>query len=388
MIWIYLFLIAPKLLFDYLVKGKKHPGIKQRIGFSLPAPHHPVIWFHAVSVGEVKSAQPLFQAVRERHPEAYFLVTTTTATGQEEAKRSLREANGFSYLPLDIQWVVKRWVDHFQPKLFVLIESDFWPHLLSELKKSGCRTVLASGKLSERSAKRLRCFSTFARRLFSQFDQICVQNEEHYRRFIPLVPDLTKLHITGNLKLDLKPQPVDLSNPRDYLTISCTHPKEEELILNAIEGIDIPVFLVPRHPERFDEVAEILKRKKISFVRWSDQKSSRFILIDAMGQLPQCYSKSRLAIVCGSYTPIGGHNLLEPCLYGVPVLFGPHIFRQTEFADRLIESGAGLQVPIEKLKDTLISILNDREREEGMRRSAIHLIEGASGSTSRTLQFI
>jgi 3-deoxy-D-manno-octulosonic-acid transferase len=361
LILLYLIGMGPKLLFDRIIKGKRHPGFIQRLGFRLPKADRPVIWIHAISVGEIKAAQPLFLELKKRDPEAFFLITTTTATGQAEAKRSLAEADAFAYLPIDLSWVVRRWVQKLNPKLFVLVESDFWFNLLRALKANGTKVVLVSGKVSERSAKRFGWFPQFSKKLFSHFDLLCVQNEEHLQRFLPLVPDSKRLCVTGNLKLDIEPKKVDIPYWKErlkiegpILTISCTHAGEEELLLDAV-GFDWFILLVPRHPERFEEVAAILSRKNIPYFRWSrlDKRrgGERVLLVDAMGQLPICYSLSRLAIVAGSYVErIGGHNVLEPSLYGAPVVFGPYTHGQKELVKLAIESGAGAMVPVEELR--------------------------------------
>ena len=278
------------------------------------------------------------------------------------------------------------------PQKFILVECDFWFNLLAALKKNGTQIILVSGKISERSARRFRWFPTFSKRLFSHFDLLCIQNEDHFHRFLSLVADPKRLHITGNLKLDVEPQPVEaswksrLNFPPKTLTISCTHAPEEELLLNSL-GHDWFIILVPRHPERFEEVARLLDKKAIPYYRWSNLEAKRggerVLLVDAMGQLPICYSLSRLAIVAGSYVDqIGGHNVLEPCLYGTPVVFGPFTYAQREFVSRAIESGAGAMVPHEQLR---VYMETFPSREEAMRTAALEMIQSGRGSTARTL---
>ena len=389
LILIYLLVIAPKLLWDRISKGKRHPALLQRLGLKVPSANRPVIWIHAVSVGEVKAAQPLFRALKKKDPTSFFLITTTSETGQAEAKRSLPEADAFAYLPVDLTWVVRRWVQKLRPKLFILVESDFWYNLLSALKEQGTQVVLVSGKLSERSAGRFSRFSLFAKKLFSHFDHLCVQNETHYRRFLPLIPDPTRLHITGNLKLDIEPQPISLSLelPEPVITISCTHAPEEELLLDALKEGEWFIILVPRHPERFEEVAQLLTRKNIPFSRWSQSEfKGKVLLVDAMGQLPICYSHSRLAIVAGSYVDhVGGHNVLEPCLYGAPVIFGPHTYGQTEFASRALESGAGKMAPLNELRSTVDAFFKNPTQETAMKAAATSLIQNNRGSTEKVI---
>jgi len=399
-VFLYFLGIIPKVFFDRIAKGKKHPEILQRLGFSIPDNRgKPVIWMHAVSVGEVKSSQPLFVELKKIHPDAFFLITTTSATGQAEAKRSLKDADGFAYLPLDLTWIVNRWVDRLRPQLLILVESDFWPHLLKSVKKKGGRIALVSGKISQRSARRFKRFPFFSKMIFSHIDLFCVQNEEYYNRFLPLVPDPSRMQITGNLKLDVQSQSVDISfwqgklqlPKKPIITISCTHAPEEELLLGALANPDWFFFLAPRHPERFDEVAEILTQREIPFIRWSQIEKMKggeaVILVDAMGQLPICYTFSRLAIVAGSYIDrIGGHNVLEPCLYGTPVFFGPHMFGQTEFADRVSKSKAGMQIPLQNLRSAVDLFLKDSIQEKSMRAAAVDLIRNSRGTVIRTLQ--
>lgn len=389
LIFLYLLIIAPKLFLDRVLKGKRHPGFLQRLGVKVPKASGPVIWIHAVSVGEVKAAQPLFRELKKRERGAFFLITTTSATGHAEAKRSLPEADAFAYLPIDLTWIVNRWVNKLNPRQFILIESDFWFNLLTALKKNGTKIALVSGKMSERSARRFQRFPSFSKKLFGIFDSLCVQNEDQYKRFLPLAPDLGRLHITGNLKLDIEPQPVNksLDLPQPVITISCTHAPEEELLLDALESGPWFIILVPRHPERFEEVAQLLTRKNIPFSRWSRmEKKGRVLLVDAMGQLPICYSHSRLAIVGGSYIDhIGGHNVLEPLLYGTPVIFGPYTFGQSEFAERALSSGAGMRVPLDQLRKTIDEFFNNPLQEQAMKLAAAELMQNCRGATSRTL---
>jgi 3-deoxy-D-manno-octulosonic-acid transferase len=392
LILLYLLIIAPKLLIDRVFKGKRHPGLLQRLGFHIPKGDRPVIWIHAVSVGEVKAAQPLFEELRQKEPNAFFLITTTSATGQAEAKRSLSEADAFAYLPVDLTWIVNRWVKQLNPCRFILVESDFWFNLLTALKKNRTQISLVSGKMSERSARRFKRFSFFSKKLFSLFDHLCVQNEEQLQRYAPLIADSSRLHATGNLKLDIKPQKIEgrLDLPELVITISCAHPTEEELLLDALQGGGWFIILAPRHPERFEAVAELLIKKNIPFSRWSrPKKEGRVLLVDEMGRLPICYAHSRLAILGGSFvTHIGGHNVLEPCLYGSPVLFGPHMQGQAELAKRTLDAGAGLQAHPSQIRSIVNEFFNDIKKEEAMRKAAHELIQSSRGSTLHTLNVL
>lgn len=381
---LYFFFMAPFMLWDR-IRGKRHPAFLQRMGFDLPTPDRAVIWIHGVSVGEIKAAGPLFKALRS--DSAYFFITTTTATGFAEAARTLPEADAIAYLPIDFTWVVRRFVKALNPTHFILVESDFWPNLLRELKKSGTKISLVSGKISEKSARRFAFFSYFSKRLFACFDHLCVQSEEYYQRFLPF-SDPARLAITGNLKFDIQAGPLTrkLELTKPVITISCTHAPEEELILNALIGGPWTLILAPRHPERFDEVAQLLEKKNLPYSRWSKHPSGRLILVDAMGQLPICYRESDLAILGGSFVEgIGGHNVLEPCLYGVPVFFGPFMQTQQEFVKRVLETKAGYQLPIVDLRQAVDQFFQAAAWADSMRRGTKDAVEVGRGATLRTV---
>ena len=356
-----------------------------------------VIWIHGVSVGEIKSSQSLFHSLRQSHPNAFFLITTTTETGQAEAKRSLPEADAVAYLPIDIPWLVAAWARALKPHLFLLIESDFWPFLLRAIRKVGGKIVLVSGKMSERSARRFRFFSILSKKLFSLFDLICVQNEEHYSRFLPLVSNPGSLQIAGNIKFDIKPQAVDIEYWRNLLqpapqtiAITCTHEAEEEMLLDLLyPQTEFFFLLAPRHPHRFATVAQLLDRRNIPYCRWTRLEErrggERVILVDAMGKLSICYALSRLAVLGGSFVPIGGHNLLEPCQYGAPVLFGPHMHTQKELVSLVLASGAGRQVSSSQIASEIQSILENPRVEADMKKAALHLATSAGGAVKKTL---
>lgn len=356
-------ILAPKMFWEIWHKGKKFPTIGQRLGRNLPNPQNrPVIWIHAVSVGEVKAAEPFVKKLRETHPNAFLLITTASVTGQEEAKRSLSMADAFRFLPLDFRRIMRKWMRVLRPKYLFFIEGDLWPNLLRSAREVGAKTALISGKISVKSAKRFLLVRPLAKRFFGLLDYALVQNETYRKRFAPLFPNPSVLQVTGNLKFDATLKPIDrsqwaplLENLPFPIAIVSTHAPEEEEILSALEGLDATLFLAPRHPERFAEVAALLERKHIPYIRWSQieqkREGERVIFVDAMGQLPIVYSFSKLAIVGGSFSSrIGGHNILEPCLYGIPVFFGPHMHLQQELSERVLEAHAGLQLPLSNLR--------------------------------------
>lgn len=319
-----------------------------------------------MSLGEVKAAQPLI-ALCKKMSDVFVVVTTTTQTGQEEAKRASTMADAVYYLPLDFSFSVRRFIRKIKPQILFLVESDIWPNLLKNVKDFGSKAILVNGKMSKRSFQRWNLFSRVAKRVFGSLDLLCVQNEDYAALFREIVQDPSKVRVTGNLKLDAEPKPLCVQIPSDslFLTISCTHGPEEEWIIHSLKGSPWKVFLAPRHPERFEEVARLLEKEKIRFVRFSafsERKGDEeVVLVDRMGQLPFCYAMSQLAVVGGSFVDqVGGHNIFEPCLYGCPVLFGPHMFSQKELVQKILKEKAGLQVKIEDLKQGIEKVLNSR----------------------------
>jgi len=386
------------LILTLLVSIKKRYHFRRLFAPIPDSLNKDVIWIHAVSVGETKSVKTLFASLQRAHPDSFFLVTTTTETGLAEARRSLAGADAYSYLPIDLRWIVRRWAQNLRPKLFIMVESDFWPNLLAAIKKTGGKTILVSGKLSVRSARRFARFKFFSKKLFDRIDLFLLQNEEDAERFFH-VAERGRIQIGGNLKLDYKPVPVDTSEWRQKIspteraiTLSCTHAPEEEELLARLPQ-DLFVFLAPRHPERFDEVARLLEKKNIPFTRWTKlvekRGGERVVLVDAMGQLPICYSLSRLAIVAGSFNPnVGGHNILEPCMYGIPTFFGSHMFSQKELVARVLAAKAGMQVTYETLAPVLETFFNTPSIETEMGTAARALAESGRGASAATLQMI
>lgn len=385
LLFLYLLLLAPKLFLQRL-RGRKHPALFQRLALSLPPLPQPLLWIHAVSVGEAKAADPLYKALKIRFPTATFLITTTTATGLEEAKRSLPGAGAYLYHPLDFSWTVRRWVRHFRPQHLFLIEGDLWPNLLHTLHHSGCQNHLVSAKLSLRSHSRLSQIPRLAKYLFAPLHHICAQNETYAARLAPFHPRIT---LTGNLKFDQTPSPTPSTLPffsTPPITLASTHAPEEELLLDVLAPLDIPLILAPRHPERIPQILALLQRKNISHVLWSERHSytnQTILLIDQLGQLAPCYAASRLAILGGSFIPhIGGHNIFEPSLYGTPVFFGPHMEAQAELVHHILTHGAGRQLTLPELRSAVHADLTS------YKAATTPLVHKLGGATQRTLSAI
>lgn len=408
-LWILTLVAIPKLAYQRWKYGKYQHSLAQRFGRDFPQidkKERPLVWIHAVSVGETKAVAVLAKKLKQELPNPILLISSTTETGHAEALRSLSFADYHVYMPLDFNRVVRPIIKRVRPDLVVLCETDFWYNFLQSCKAVGAKIAVVNGKLSVASLERFRRFHFFSRRLFSLIDLFCVQNALYQKRFEQVGVPTEKIVVTGNMKFDEEyPQlsAEDLIRWRDLLgiakedkvlVIGSTHSPEEDLLLEELAHVwqrcpKLKVLIVPRHPERFNEVANLLAKKNIPFVRLSSINSKvgkeMVILVDAMGVLRKCYQLADLAIVAGSYTPkVGGHNIIEPCWFGVPVLFGPHMHTQLELVELVAEYKAGLQVPLEELSGVIISCLTTPSQHAALGEGGKRLVQDLRGATGKT----
>ncbi|MES2122531.1 MAG: 3-deoxy-D-manno-octulosonic acid transferase [Chlamydiota bacterium] len=398
----------PKLLWQRMRHGKYKESLGARLGLKMPQffPREGelVFWIHAISMGETRAVIPLYRLMRQTYPNAAILISSTTETGHAEAKRSMPDARAHFFLPLDLSWIMRRLIKRLRPHALILCESDFWYHLIAIAKEQHAHVCLINGKVSERSCSRFQKIPFFTRRLFQNIDYFCLQSERHLQRFSLLGIPSEKLLVTGNIKLDVVPKKMTAEEKEQFcqtlgittgdriLVIGSTHDPEEEWLLAMLDTLwkKIPrlkVLLVPRHPERFGDVAQKIAQKGISYGQFSQKscKEKPLILIDAMGLLNQCYQLADVAIVGGSYVAhVGGHNVFEPVLFGVPVLFGPHMHSQLDLQELVINGKAGLQVSLEELPDAILSLLENPEKHAAMRTHCLSLAQSVPGATQRT----
>lgn len=409
-VWILAFLFLPKLLYQYIVKKKYRHSLPAKVGLGFNVKRDenlPLIWIHAVSMGETKAIVSLAREIKRLNPDTQLVISSLTETGHAEAKKSIPFANYHVYLPFDLKIITSHIISKSKPDLVILCESDFWFNFLNQAKAKGAAIALVNGKLSHKSMSNFEKASFFSKKLFNLFDVLCLQNELYQERFIKANAPSDRIAITGNLKLDdeyPRLSDIELNEWRErlgiksdhlVLTIGSTHNPEEEIFLNILKKIwkkypHLKVLIVPRHPERFNEVASLFAKEQIPYIRYSeiDKKSGdeKVVLIDAMGMLRMCYQLSDMALVAGSFTSkVGGHNILEPCWYGKPVLFGPHMHTQVELVGMMKQYEAGFQVNESELEGYLESwIANPTLREEVGARG-YRLIADSKGSTQKTL---
>ena len=409
MIWragyrLLLWLLFPWALLHLWWRGRRQPGYRQNIGERFgwyPArPARPVIWLHAVSVGETRAAEPLVRALAARYPGHELLLTQMTPTGREAAQQLFGDMATIVYLPYDYPAAVARFLARFRPRLGILMETEIWFNLIDACARQGIPLLLANARLSEKSARGYERVAPLTRAALGRLAAISAQTREDAARLERL--GAAAVEVTGNLKFDVAQAPGLLSlgaqmkqgiGPRPVLLAASTRDGEEELVLDALARIqvaDLLLLLVPRHPQRFDEVAAIVEEHKLSFVRRSGNRpvppDCRVLLGDSMGEMTAYYSACDLAFIGGSLLPYGGQNLIEACAAGCPLLFGPHMYNFTEASRLALAAGAAIEVvDAAALGDRAEELLGDPATLARMSQAALAFSRAHQGATARNL---
>ncbi len=362
---------------------------------------------HAVSVGEAKAIAPLYNRLRARYPDAFFTITSITQTGHTAAKNFLKDANLYTFFPIDFKGPVRRLLDVAQPDIIILSEGDLWLNFLSEAKKRGSAIFLASAKLSEKSFSRFKKFSFFSKKLLAPIDHIACQSELYKERFCALGKSSSQVSVTGNLKYDEPFYPKsDLREKLGYtksdkiIVIGSTHPTEEELIFNQLKPLldkdkTLHLIFVPRHPQRWDGVFDFLSRTSYKADRYSHLdlskdkplKPARLLLVDQMGLLCPLYTIADISIVAGSFTSkIGGHNIFEPLLARSALVFGPHMYTQLPMREKTLGAKAGIESMPDELGRDIEALLTDPNLRKALVQRGEALIKECQGSSEATLK--
>ncbi|MDB6145758.1 MAG: 3-deoxy-D-manno-octulosonic acid transferase [Pseudomonas sp.] len=355
------------------LRARKAPAYAKRIGerfaFGLPPMQRGGIWVHAVSVGESIAAAPMIRALLARYPQLPITVTCMTPTGSERIKALFAGESRIQhcYLPYDLPWAAGRFLNHIQPRLGVIMETELWPNHIHQCAKRGIPVVLANARLSERSARGYGRFAKLTRPMLAEMSGFAVQTEAEAQRFRDLGARPECVEVTGSIKFDLNIDPQLLvhaaelreqwqTTQRPTWIAASTHAGEDEAVLAAhrqlmVSHPDALLILVPRHPERFNSVHDLCQQQGFDTVRRSTAQavtaSTSVLLGDTMGELLFLYALADCAFVGGSLVPNGGHNLLEPAALAKPVLSGPHLFNFLEIAALLRYAGA-----LEEVTDT------------------------------------
>ena len=403
-------LLIPLALLRLLWRSRRAPAYRQRWRERLalePLPPRPAdVWVHAVSVGEVQAALPLLRhLLRGGHS---LLVTTTTPTGAARLRELLGDAVQHRYTPFDLPGIMRRFLERVRPRALLVMETEIWPNMLAVCAERGIRSMLINARLSARSAGRYAHAARFSAATVRRFACIAAQGEADARRFVQLGADPARVTVTGSIKFDIKP-PASITdraevlrrawgNDRPVWVAASTREGEEEQVLAAhvIVRAALPsalLVLVPRHPERFDRVAALVRRQGFDLARRSLGEPCRaetaVYLGDSMGELTLFFAAADAAFVGGSLVPTGGHNLLEPVAAGLPVLSGPHTFNFAEIAALLCERGAMLKVAdAAALGQVLVRWLGDAAERARIGEQGRRVIAENSGALERVTALV
>jgi len=353
------FLIAlPWFLLVGIVRGKYLANFRERMGsYRTPASAHE-LWIHAVSVGETLAARPVVDEIRLRRPATSIVFTTTTITGQAQAKKLFPDVT-VTYFPLDFAASVKRFLAHHEPRVFATMETEIWPNATRLSRARGMRLLLANGRISDRSFPRYRLMRPFVAPVLRQYDRILVREETDRERFIAIGAPAAIVETSGNVKFDftpvqgaleIAPQLAKVIAGRKVLVLGSTMQGEDEALIAGfatfIESNNAFVIMAPRKPERFEPVASMLAAAGLRVVRrsrWSDAAAD-VLLLDTFGELAAIYDFASVAFIGGSLVPTGGHNPIEAAAAGVPVCFGPHMSNFREIARTFLAGGGAVEV--------------------------------------------
>lgn len=410
------YLLLPLVILRLLWRGFKAPAYVQRwgerFGFIAPLREVPRIWLHAVSVGETLAAVPLVKQLLKAYPEYQLLITTTTPTGSERVQALFGDNTRIEhyYAPYDLPDCLYRFLNRVRPNIFIVMETELWPNTIAACHKRGIPTVVANARLSAKSARGYGKFSALAKPMLKAIDCVAVQNTTDAQRFLSLGLPESQLSVTGSIKFDLdlsdelcaraqtlKQQWSDNGRRLIWLVAS-THPGEDEQILNAFNVVqqqysEVLLVLVPRHPERFDSVFELCQNRGFNTERRSEvtspKASCNVFLGDTMGELLLFFGASDLAFVGGSLVPVGGHNLIEPAAWSLPVLSGPELHNFAE-VEQLLTDADALMIArsSDELSAQVLALLRDAPRRLEMGRAAKQVAEANRGALARLLNLI
>jgi len=403
-----LLLAAPLIPLRLLWRGRRERGYWRHWGERLalgPAPVAGALWIHAVSVGEMRAAQPLIAALREAHPDAPVLLTCMTPTGRATAEFLYGDFARIVYLPYDYAGSMRRFMRRVQPRVGILMETELWPNLIHAAARTDVPLVLANARLSARSALGYARLPALTQACLQRIAVVAAQAEADAARLRSL--GAVTVHVTGNLKFDIAPPPDQLERgaawkakwgQRPVLLAASTREGEEAPLLRAFADIapaEVLLVLVPRHPQRFDAVAGLIEAAGLAYQRRSAldgtelNAGTRVLLGDSLGELFAYYAACDVAFVGGSLAPLGGQNLIEAASVGRPVLVGPHTFNFEEATRLAIEAGAAVRVnDAAALLENALQLLNDTPMRARMGEAGLAFAARHRGAAARVAALI
>lgn len=402
-------------LFYRWLRGKSREGWAYRMGYLPPVEGCPVVWVHAVSVGEAVAAEAVVRALRQRLPKAHLLYTAGTPEGRATAQKRMGDLlDHVAFVPYDLPWVVSRAMDQVRPWLFILMESELWPNLVQAAHDRGVPVMLANGYVSERTARKGQRVLFLYRWIFSNIEMLCVQSEAVKARVLALGAEPESVRVLGNVKYDQATEPLppeQVARWRELLRIApdeavflagSTHPGEEEQVLRAWEKLreshrEVRFILAPRHPRRTEEVEALVQAAGHPVVRRSrlgqpgapaspaaDLGPDTVILLDTMGELAGLFSLATVVFLGGSLVPVGGHDILQPLIAGKPVILGPHTHNQRQTVEEALADGVVWQVAnVEKLAERAGELIEACRADSHHERRAIAHVASRRGASLR-----
>ncbi|HKV34017.1 MAG TPA: 3-deoxy-D-manno-octulosonic acid transferase [Pyrinomonadaceae bacterium] len=408
-----LLLFSPYFLFQALAHRKYIDGLRERLGFLPTIEKQPVVWLHCVSVGETQAARPLVERLRKELPQSTLVVSTVTLTGQRLARDLFRNhAARVFYFPFDWTWAVRRALSAMNPVAVLVMETELWPNFLRECKRREIPVALVNGRISRKSFARYVRIRFFLRRVLACLSMAVMQSERDAERIRELGMNEERVFTVGNLKfesssyMDENPDVKARFGLTDVPLVlaASTHAPEEKIILESFKRLlgtqQVRLMLAPRHPERFNEVAELIQASGLSWARRTNDPAASdavasVILLDTIGELPGIYSLASVVFVGGSIVDRGGHNVLEPAAHGVAVITGAHTHNFHAIVDLLNEAQAIVQLPpvegeeaVTKLTEVLQRVLGEAEWRDELGRRARALINENQGAAERTMKLL
>jgi 3-deoxy-D-manno-octulosonic-acid transferase len=407
-----LVLLAPFFTLRLFWKSRLNPGYRQRwlqrFAVFQTKPLQQSIWIHAASVGEVQATQQLVKKLHQQYPNQKIVFSTTTPTGADRVKLMFGDDVTHFYFPYDIPVVIKRWLAHVRPVMLIMMETEIWPNLLIACHESNIPAVLANARLSVKSLAGYQRFGSFARQIFQSIQMVAAQSQDDAKRFHQLGVKSERLQITGSVKFDIH-QPAIIREQAEAMRrligagrpvwiAASTREGEEEAVLAAHQRVceampDALMILVPRHPERFDKIAQLCEQRGFSLMRRSWNKvcteEHSIFLGDSMGELSLMYQIADVAFVGGSLVDTGGQNVLEPASFGLPVLFGPSMYNFSTISEMLLCEQAAIRIDdAVALADQVIAWLSDASERSRYGENARRLVEENRGATDKLMALI
>jgi 3-deoxy-D-manno-octulosonic-acid transferase len=403
-----LYLLIPWVLLRLAWRARRERGylhnVAERFGHYRQIPSTPLIWIHAVSVGETRAAQPLIEALLSKYPQHYVLLTHMTPTGRETGKALFGRRVERCYLPYDLPGAVGGFLRHFDPRVGILMETEIWPNLIRACRTGGIPLYLVNARLSKKSSARYRRFVKLARETIGGIAGIAAQSAEDAQRLAALGAE--RVSVTGNLKFDAAPPPEQLElgrtwrglygDERPVLLAASTREGEDEVLLDKLGEIAVAGLLtvvVPRHPHRFEHVAHLIEQRGFEFQRRSEnaaiRSDTRVVLGDSLGEMYAYYFACDVAFIGGSLFPHGGQNLIEACALGKPILIGPSVYNFTEAVEEAVATGAALQVrDATELAREAARLLLDPAAARRMGEAGIAFCAAHRGAVAKVLDLI